>query len=99
MGKETAARDFREGDWSGLDDALVLAERRPTHRWSRICTRWIVVKGHQRFEYTVSVRSNSAEELSSLRADSGFVNVKVHGNLDGRDYDHEAERLVVVGEK
>jgi 2-polyprenyl-3-methyl-5-hydroxy-6-metoxy-1,4-benzoquinol methylase len=99
MGKEIAAREFQERDWSEHGGTLVLAERQPTQNWSRIRTRWIVIKGNQRFEHTVSVRSYSAAELSSLLSDCGFFNVQVYGDLEGREYDHEAERLVVVGTK
>lgn len=99
MGKEIAAREFRERNWSEHGDAFILAERKPIQNWSRIHTRWIIIKGSQRLEHTVSVRSYSAVELSSLLSDQGFVNVRVYGDLGGRDYDHEAKRLVVIGTK
>jgi SAM-dependent methyltransferase len=99
MGKEIAAREFQERDWSQHGDMIVLSERKPIQNWSRIQTRWIVIKGNQRVEHTVSVRSYSAAELSGLLSDNGFVNVQVYGDLEGRDYDHEAKRLVVIGTK
>ena len=99
MGKEIAAREFQERDWSEEGDTLVLAERKPHQNWRRIRTRWIVIKGNQRAEHTVSVRSYSAVELSSLLLDCGFVDVQVYGDLEGRDYDQGAKRLVVIGAK
>jgi SAM-dependent methyltransferase len=99
MGKEIAAREFQERVWSQHGDMIVLSERKPIQNWSRIQTRWIVIKGNQRVEHTVSVRSYSAAELSGLLSDNGFVNVQVYGDLEGRDYDHEAKRLVVIGTK
>jgi hypothetical protein len=99
MGKEIAARGLQERDWSEEGDTLVLTERKPHQNWGRIQTRWIVIKGDQRVEHTVSVRSYSAVELSSLLFDCGFANVQVYGDLEGRDYDHGAERLVVIGAK
>lgn len=99
MGKEIAVREFQERDWSEEGDTLVLAERKPHQNWSRMQTRWIVIKDNQRVEYTVSVRSYSAVELSSLLSDCGFVNVQVYGDLEGNDYDQAAKRLVVVGTK
>jgi SAM-dependent methyltransferase len=98
-GREIAARDFQERSWEEHGDMLVLAERKPVGNWGRIETRYLVIKGDQRFEHTVSLRSFSSTELSSLLIDCGFSNVNVYGNLEGRDYDHEAERLVVVGTK
>jgi hypothetical protein len=99
MGKEILARGFQERDWSEEGDTLVFAERKPLQNWSRIQTRWIVIKGNQRVEHTVSVRSYSAVELSSLLSDCGFTNVRVYGDLEGIDYDQGAERLVVIGTK
>ncbi len=98
-GKEIMLRGFREMDWSEAGDTLVLAERKPIQSWGRIQTRWIVIKGDRRTEHTVSVRSYTAVELSSLVSDCGFENVSIYGGLDGRDYDLVAERLVVVGFK
>jgi len=98
-GREIAARDFQERSWEEHDDMLVLAERKPVENWGRIETRYLVIRGNQRFEHTVSLRSFSSTELSALLADCGFSSVNVYGNLEGRDYDHEAERLAVVGTK
>ncbi|NIR27207.1 MAG: methyltransferase domain-containing protein [Phycisphaerae bacterium] len=99
MGKEILARGFQEREWSEEGDTLVLAERKPQQHWGRIQTRWIVIKGNQRVEHTVSVRSYSAVELSSLLADCGFAKVQVYGDLEGLDYDQGAKRLVVIGTK
>ena len=99
MGKEIAVREFQEKDWSEGGDMLVLAERKPIQNWSRIQTRWIVIKGSQRFEHTVSVRSYSAAELSSLLSECGFINVQVFGDLEGVNYDQQAKRLVVIGSR
>ncbi len=99
MGKEITARRFQERDWSEDGDTLVLAERKPHQNWGRIQTRWIVIKDNQRFEHTVSVRSYSAVELSSLMSDCGLAKVQVYGDLEGIDYDQAAKRLVVIGTK
>ncbi|MFO7943029.1 MAG: class I SAM-dependent methyltransferase [Anaerolineales bacterium] len=98
-GKEILLRNFREREWSEFGDTLVLSERRPVQNWSRIQTRWIVISGNQRAEHTVSVRCYTAVELSSLFSECGFEDVKVYGGLDGIDYDQDAKRLVVVGNK
>lgn len=99
MGREIAAREFQERTWLEHGDTLVLADRTPIQNWSQIQTRWIVIKENQRIEHTVTVRSYSAEELSSLLSEFGFVTVQAYGDLEGREYDHEAKRLVVFGTK
>lgn len=98
-GREIAAREFQERDWSERGGKLVLVERKPIENWSRIQTRWIVIDGSRRIEHIVSVRSYSSVQLASLLSDCGFVDVQVFGGLEGADYDHKADRLVVIGTK
>jgi len=99
MGKEILAKNFQEKDWREEGNKLVLAERKPIQNWGRMQTRWIVINGNQRIEHTVSIRSYSAAELSSLLSECGFSKVKVYGNLEGIEYNQIAKRLVVIGYK
>lgn len=99
MGKEILARNFQERDWTEEGDLLFLSEKKVSQNWRRIQTRWIAIKGTQRVEHRVSVRSYSAVELSSLLSACGFATVHVYGDLGGRAYDQAAERLVVLGRK
>jgi SAM-dependent methyltransferase len=98
-GKEILARDFRERDWDEEGDLLLLSEAKISLNWSRVETRWIAIRGSERIEHRVSLRSYSAVELSSLLSSCGFTAVRVYGNLDGIAYDQAAQRLVVVGRK
>lgn len=97
MGKEILAREFQERHWTEEGDLLILSEKKVSQNWSRIETRWILIRGTERIEHQVSVRSYSAVELASLLYDCGFPEVRVYGNLDGAEYDQAAQRLVVVG--
>lgn len=99
MGKEILAKNFQEKDWHEEGNKLVLSERKPIQNWGRMQTRWIVINGNQRIEHTVSIRSYSAAELSSLLSECGFSKVKVYGNLEGIEYNQIAKRLVVIGYK
>jgi SAM-dependent methyltransferase len=99
MGKEVLAREFQARDWFEDGDSLVLFERKPIKDWSRISNRWIVIKDNQKFEHSFSLRSYSAVELSSLLYECGFSKVQVHGDFKGSEYDTEAKRLVVIGNK
>lgn len=98
-GKEILARNFQERDWSEDGDLLLLSERKVRGHWQRIDTRWIVLRGNERTEFNVSVRSYSALELAELFHTCGFVDVRVFGNLAGAAYDQHAQRLVAVGRK
>jgi SAM-dependent methyltransferase len=99
MGKEILARSFQERDWTQEGDLLLLSEKKVGQDWRRIQTRWIAIKGNQRMEHRVSVRSYSAVELSSLMYECGFPAVQVYGDLERSAYDQTAKRLVVIGRK
>ncbi|NIT57733.1 MAG: hypothetical protein GWN00_16330, partial [Aliifodinibius sp.] len=72
---------------------------RLSQNWGWIESRWIVIKGKQFMEHTISLRIYSAAELSSLLRECGFRDTQVYGGLDGSAYDTSAKRLVVVGLK
>lgn len=97
MGKEILAREFQERDWSQEGETLILSEKKVSENWSRIDTRWIIIRGTERIEHQVSVRSYSAAELLFLLQSCGLTEVRAYGSLEGVAYDQAAQRLVVVG--
>ena len=99
MGKEILARIFQKRDWYEIDDTIVLEERKTDKDWKRIESRWIIVKGKRKKEYTISLRLYSAVELSALLQSVGFRKIDVYGDLKGSPYDQVAKRLVVVAHR
>lgn len=99
MGKEVAARIWQERDWHEQDGSIFLRESKVCQNWSWVENKWILLEGSERQEFEFGHRIYSAVELSRLLVDCGFRDVEVFGNLAGDDYDHTAERLVLVGEK
>jgi hypothetical protein len=95
-GKENLARDFKERDWSMLDDVLLLEERKVSRDWTWIEARWIVIRGSERREFIVEHRLYSGQELRTLLLEAGFSSVDLYGSFDGTAYDHAARRLVAV---
>jgi SAM-dependent methyltransferase len=98
-GKEIVARDFQARDWAEVGDALLLMDRAVGGHWERIESRYIVIRGGERFEHQVSIRSYSAAELSSLFLSAGFKDVRIYGSLEGIAYNQNAQRLVATGRK
>lgn len=97
--KEVLAGKFEERTWGERDGAYVLEEHEVTDNWSWMENRWIVVEDGEVREFTVSHRLYSAYELSELLEGVGFSDVAVYGDLDGSEYDENANRLVVVARK
>jgi len=99
MGKEVLAGVFRERDWHEENGVIFLEERKLNSGWSWVQARWIMIKGNERKEFTLSHRLYSGAELSSLLAESGFSSVELYGDLSGMPYDHTAKRLVALATK
>jgi SAM-dependent methyltransferase len=97
--KEVLAGKFQERGWSEADGTYLLEEREVTDDWCWMENRWVLVADGETREFSVSHRLYSAFELSELLRGVGFSAVEVYGDLDGRDFDEDAERLVVVAEK
>ena len=100
IGKEVVARNFRQSDWHrDGDGTIIIEERSICEDWSRINNTWTIIRDGNQKEFEFTLRCYSAVELASLLTEGGFSNVNCYGGLSGNCYDHEASRLVVVGEK
>jgi SAM-dependent methyltransferase len=97
QGKEVMARKFAPRDWYEQDGVIVMEERELKPDWSGLTSRWIMLKGTERREFRFSLRIYSAVELAGLLRRCGFRRVRVFGSLNGKPYDHTADRLVAVG--
>jgi len=98
-GKETVARDFRPRDWIEQDGALILEEHKIIEGWSRIKTRWIVIRDGSREEFALTLRLYSGAELKALMEEVGFVEVELYGDFQGSPYGPEARRLIATGRR
>lgn len=99
MGKEIIARIFRERDWHELDGNILLEEREVSRDWSWMETRWILLRGDRRDNFTLSLRLYSAAELSGLVQRAGFEKLRTCGSLAGDPYNVKAKRMVLVARK
>jgi len=99
LGKETLAKVFQKRTWEELDGTIVLQEHTISQNWSWMQNRWIMLRGNERIENTISHRLYAATELAALLTSGGFSRVDVFGDGDGHPYDETARRLVVVGHK
>jgi SAM-dependent methyltransferase len=98
-GKETLSKIFQKHIWNEFDDMIILQEQTVSQNWSWMQGRWILLRGSERIENTISHRLYAASELAALFTGGGFSRVDVYGDFDGHPYDETARRLVVVGHK
>mgnify|MGYP001822230410 CR=1 FL=1 len=99
MGKEVLARIFQARNWNEKDGVYWLEERDVTNNWSWMDLRWFLFSGDQRTEYRLGQWLYSAVELETVLHQAGFGRVDVYGDLQGRPYDLNAQRLVAAAWK
>lgn len=101
VGKEPLAKYFRATTSQHAQDGSTLfMEHSIVDDWSRAKERWTLVLSDKRvraysFEHTVY----SGAELKALLRFVGFSEIRLFGDLNGRAYDTEAERLIAVARR
>ncbi|MFX1579031.1 MAG: class I SAM-dependent methyltransferase [Promethearchaeota archaeon] len=100
MGKEVLARIFLRQSWSEWPHGFMLEEREAIENWSKMHSLWTFIERDgtvHRWHVTHWIYSGT--EIKDMLEKVGFSDVKIYGALDGRPYDNEAEKLVVVATK
>lgn len=100
LGKERLARVWQNAQCSSLPDGSMLLQRPEVHAdWTRIRNEWTLIKDGRsqsfHFEHTVY----SGRELKDRLLQSGFKQVVLYGDLEGKPYGLDAARLVAVAQK
>jgi len=96
LGKELAVRDFTEGEWFERGGCTVLTEFSVADSWAALRSRWITIRGADRFERTFDQRLYSGTELRALLLAAGFSSVSLYGDWNGTPYDQNARVLIAV---
>ncbi|MFW6083556.1 MAG: class I SAM-dependent methyltransferase [Thermoplasmatota archaeon] len=99
MGKEIIARIFKEKDWKETEDGFVLMERSVERDWTWLKNRRIEIKDGDKTEIEFSHWLYTAKELKEMLEEVGFESVESYGSYDGKPYNENAERLVVIAMK
>lgn len=99
MGKEIIARIFKEKDWKETEDGFVMMERSVERDWTWLKNRRIEIKDGDKTEIEFSHWLYTAKELKEMLEEVGFESVESYGSYDGKPYNENAERLVVIAMK
>jgi hypothetical protein len=83
-----------------LDDGTMIVQRPEIcDDWTRVRNDWIIIKGSQAKTFKFHHTIYSGQELKDRMEQVGFDSVKLYGDLDGRPYDSNAQRLIITGLK
>ncbi|MCK4999119.1 MAG: class I SAM-dependent methyltransferase [Anaerohalosphaera sp.] len=99
VGKDQLVTAFQPRDWHEEDGTLLLSERRIEDNWTKIVTKWILIKDGTRTEKEFALRLYSEYELKELLKKCGFKKINTYSNLDGEKYHQHAKRLIAVAKK
>ncbi|HET9132237.1 MAG TPA: methyltransferase domain-containing protein [Terriglobia bacterium] len=100
LGKEVLARIFQPSSAESLPDgSMIVEKRRIIDGWNRVENEWTIVRNGRVRRFGFQLRLYSGHELSVALKRSGFVDVKIYGDLKGSPYGPNASRLVAVGRK
>jgi len=96
LGKETAARDFIEGEWFERDGWTVCTEFTVVGAWEALKNRWVLIRGAERVDRSFDLRLYSGLEMKRLLLEAGFSRVEIYGSVEGAPYDEKASSLVAL---
>jgi 2-polyprenyl-3-methyl-5-hydroxy-6-metoxy-1,4-benzoquinol methylase len=100
LGKERLAKILQSTSSSALPDGSILVERREIcDDWTRVRNEWVLIRKGKAKSFKFHTTIYSGLELRDRMERVGFVDVTLHGNLDGDEYGPNAERLVAIGHK
>jgi SAM-dependent methyltransferase len=100
MGKEILARIFLRQSWSEWPHGFMLEEREAIENWSKMHNVWTFIERDGTVHrWNVIHWIYSGAEIKEMLESVGFSDVRIFGALDGRAYDNEADKLVVVATK
>jgi hypothetical protein len=100
LGKERLAKAFQTTTSTRYPDgALLVQVHEIFDDWTRIRNEWILLKGNRARRFKFHHTIYSGQELKRLLLETGFAEVKLFGDFDGRAYDSEAPRLVAIARK
>lgn len=98
-GKETAVRNFIEGEWFEKDGKTILTEFTVVGAWEGLRNRWIILDENGRMDRSWVQRLYAGTELRALLQGAGFTKVDLYGSFDGEPYGPKARSLVAVAAK
>jgi SAM-dependent methyltransferase len=97
MGREVLAGRFQATSSRRASDGTLLVERRDVREhWTILHNEWVVVRAGRAICWEFDLRLYGASDLLDLARRAGFQRAAIYGGLDGRPYDQQAERLVLV---
>ena len=96
--RSRSSRNFRY--WHEEDNGKIrLEEATANDDWTWNTTRWIILDGIERQEYTYGMRLYDKIELCALLSSIGFCEIKTFSSISGKPYSKDVPQIVLVAQK
>lgn len=100
VSKERLARAFQATTSTELPNGQVLFERHEiVDDWTRVCNRLTLMRAGDTRTFEFTHRIYSGQEMKDLLTKAGLTGARVYGDLDGRLYNFDAQRLIAVARR
>ena len=100
LSREILARIWQPTHARRLEDGrLLVQERRVTDDWTWVEVAWTFVEDGTARTFDLSHRVYGVVDLTAELRSVGFSEVRAFGGFDGRPYDTQADRLVLVARR
>lgn len=86
--------------WFEEDNGIIrLEESTANEDWTWNTTRWILLNGAERREFSYGMRIYSTDEYCDLLAAEGFVNIETYSGISGKPYVKGKDHLTLLAHK
>ena len=100
VSKERIAQVFQATTSTQLPNGDVLFERHEViDDWTRIRNRWTLMRAGDTRMFEFTHRIYSGQEMKDVLASAGLTEARLYGDLDGRPYGVNVQRLVAVARR
>ena len=76
-----------------------MEQRQVFDDWTRVRSKWTIIRDGKAQRLTFQVNLYSGQELREKMQSTGFVDIQLYGSVDGIPYGPDAKRLIAVGRK
>ncbi len=78
---------------------MIVQRRQAVADWSRMENEWLLIKDGQVRTFRLRHWLYSGREFRELLTAAGFARIDLYGDLRGKPYGPEAERMIAVARK
>ena len=101
VNREQLLAAFKKKDWGEFPSFYMLEKRTLNAEGSRLHSEWTLIDKQsgreERFDH--DLRLYSWAQLKDMIGEAGLTPVEIYGDYDGRDFQEDSQRLILLAER